>query len=38
LLAIAILIVLCCVSSLWASTDRGTEQLNRLGTWSAEHK
>ena len=38
LLAIAILIVLCCVSSLYASTDRGTEQLNRLGTWSAEHK
>jgi uncharacterized membrane protein YvbJ len=38
LMAIALLIVLCCVSSLYFSTDRGTDQLNRLGTWSAEHK
>ena len=38
LMAIALLIVLCCVSSVYFSTDRGTEQLNRLGTWSAEHK
>ena len=38
LMAIALLIVLCCVSSVYFSTSRGTDQLNRLGTWSAEHK
>lgn len=38
LMAIALLIVLCCVSSLYFSTSRGTDQLNRLSTWSAEHK
>ncbi len=38
LMAIALLIVLCCVSSIYFSTSRGTDQLDRLGTWSAEHK
>jgi hypothetical protein len=38
LLAIAILLVLCCVSGIYFNSSRGTDQLNRLSTWSAEHK